>query len=282
VIVRYPHLEDALPVGPRQLVHRLAQGANVPRFSICVMVTDWGQYAQCLASYRSHGFDEGTCEFLVLDNSDGNRADAFVAFNEFLQAARGEYVVVTHQDVTLIQHGRPCLEQLLGELTERDPFWAVCGNAGMTDDGRPVLCLSHPHKDIHIEGGPFPTRVVSLDENFIVVRALANLALSRDLAGFHHYGADLCTIAEILGWRAYVIGFFLRHHSGGTVDERYERSLAAIGAKYCRAVQPRWVHLITFRRFYIAATAGAARRARWKRFLGKVFGRVARRRGSGG
>ena len=255
---------------------RLARGPASPRFSICAMVTDWSQYTGCRDSYRSHGFDENTCEFLVLDNSAGNRADAFIANNEFLQAARGSYVILTHQDVTLIEHGRAELEEMLERLTSLDPCWAVAGNAGFTHDGWPTLCISHPQKDVEVLGGPFPKRVISLDENFLVVRKMANLALSRDLSGFHHYGVDICTIADVLGWNAYVIGFFLRHHSSGNIDAIYDRSQKAFIAKYERALRPRWVHLITWRSFYQAGNGKGVQLAQWTRFLGKVGRRIRR------
>jgi len=273
-------LGQVTPVGPRGLVLRLVSAPAKPRFSICTMVTNWRQYADCLASFRNRGFDAASCEFLVLDNTEGNRADAFVAANEFLQAANGDYVVLTHQDVTLIDHGYAELEARLEELTAVDPFWGLCGNAGHTRHDKPVLYLSHPVRDNHVEGGPFPAAVVSLDENFIVVRRLANLALSRDLVGFHHYGADLCTIADILGWRAYVIFFHLRHHSGGTLDESYHRSGKAISRKYTRALRPRWVHLLSERSFFIPGNGLAARRARFLRRLRKFVSRLRQIAGS--
>ncbi len=56
-----------------------------------------------------------------------------------------------------------------------------------------------------------PIRVGSLDENFIVVKRQANLALSHDMSGFHLYGTDLCIIADILGRTSYVVDFHLCH-----------------------------------------------------------------------
>ena len=248
-------------VGPRNLVRRLG-GADAPRFSICTLVTRWPEYEQCLASLRSHGYDEFCCEYLVLDNSASNVADAYIGYNEFLQAARGEFVVLLHQDIVLLNDGRVELEAWLAKLDELDPDWAICGNAGHTDDGWPAICISHPYKEVDIAGGPFPARVVSLDENFLVVRRLANLALSRDLAGFHHYGPDLCLIADILGWNSYVIGFYLRHNSGGSFDDGYSRSREAIRRKYRRAFRPRWVHLITEMPFHVSGSRAAGLMAR--------------------
>lgn len=258
---------SGVPVGPRKLVLRLYSAQGNPRFSLCILVTNWQQFNDCLTSFRRCGFDDTCCEILVIDNSVRNQADAYVGLNEFLQAADGDYVILMHQDVTLIDDGRIELELRLKELTELDPRWGLCGNAGCTPDATPVLFLSHPVSDDHICGGPFPAAVGSLDENFIVVRKAANLALSRDLQGFHHYGADLCIIADILGWTAYVIAFKLRHHSGGTVDESYCRSGRAISRKYAVALRSRWVNLVTERPFYISGSRVSSARAHASRLV---------------
>ena len=263
------------PVGPRRLVRRVASDA-APRYSICTMVTRWEEYAQTADSFRDKGFGEADCEYLTIDNVGRNVADAYQAVNEFLQSATAPYVILVHQDVVLLHDGRRELDACLAELSRVDEHWGLCGNAGHADDGWPAICISHPYRDEHVAGGPFPARVVSLDENFIVVRRAANLAASRDLGGFHHYGADLCIVADVLGWNAYVIGFYLRHNSGGTLDGSYDASQAAIAAKYARAFRPRWVHLITRRSFFVAGRPAEARIAGWLRYLGKLTGRVPR------
>jgi hypothetical protein len=259
------------PVGPAGVVTRLG-GSTEPTFSICTMVTNWDEYDGCMASFARGGFDAAHCEFIVLDNSAGNRADGYVAINEFLQAARGRFVLICHQDVVLLEHGRVDLEQRLRELDAVDPHWAVCGNAGYTADGWPVLNLSHPAKDRDVLGEPFPVPVMSLDENFLLVRRAANLAVSRDLSGFHHYAVDLCTVADILGWRSYVIDFFLRHNSAGTLDASYDRSRDAITAKYARALRPRWAHVITLRPFLLSGSRLHHRLGGLQRRLGKLLG----------
>jgi hypothetical protein len=121
-----------------------------------------------------------------------------------------------HQDILLLEDGRTELEQRLNDLTAHDPEWALCGNAGGVSSTRLAIRISDPYGENQFS--PFPARVTALDENFIVIRRQANLALSHDLSGFHFYGADLCMIADFLGRSAYVIDFHLRHKSAGTTD----------------------------------------------------------------
>ena len=268
-------LESTACLGPRRLVHR-RPSLQLSVYSICTMVTRWEEYATSRASFEEGGFHSTDCEYLTIDNSNSNATDAYVSINEFLQTAAGTYIIVVHQDVVLLDHGRAKLDTILAELSLADPRWGVCGNAGHYADGWPAICISHPYKERHIAGGPFPARVVSLDENFMIIRRVANLAVSADLTGFHHYGADLCLVADILGWTAYVIKFFLRHNSGGTLDTSYYKSEIAISSKYRRALRPRWMHLITRRSFFISGRPIETLIARCTRYLGKVLGFVPR------
>jgi len=120
--------------GPRRLVARCPAAAE-PVFSVCTMVTDRAEYADMRADFAAHGFDHETCEFLSIDNSQGNVADAYVAVNEFLQTAQGQYVVLCHSDIVLLDDGRARLEECLRQLEADAPFWAIAGNAGMSRSG---------------------------------------------------------------------------------------------------------------------------------------------------
>lgn len=243
------------------------------------MVTQWSLYQRARESMLSHGFVEDDCEYLILDNSSGNQADAFVAANEFLQAACGDYVILCHQDIFLLADGRAELEERLEELDSRDPTWAVVGNAGFNKAGWPVFCISDQFQEVNVTGGPFPARVQTLDENFLVVRRSANLAVSRDLAGFHHYAPDLCLVAELLGWSCYVIDFFLRHESSaGPLDDRYRESGHNFSAKYTSAFAPRRLHLATGAHVDISGVPTLGRAMRWLLKLNKLIGRSPRNR----
>ena len=84
-----------------------------------------------------------------------------------------------------------------------------------------------------------------LDENFLLVRREANLAVSRDIDGFHLYGTDLCLIAQFLGYSAYVVDFHLRHLSSGPKGSSYQTIRSALIAKHSRALRPRMVTTTT-------------------------------------
>jgi hypothetical protein len=208
-------------------------------YTIATMVTDKDEYRRMVAALREAGFGDDDCEYIFADNSRGNRYDAFEAYNRFLLEARGRYVILCHQDILPLTDGRRQLDERLGELTRLDPSWGLCGNAGVSERGRLAVRITDPHQANRNEGGPFPVKVMSLDENFIVVRREANLALSRDLSGFHWYGADLSILAEIIGYGAYVIDFHLLHKSAGRPDDTFFAGRERLKRKYWRAFRSR-------------------------------------------
>jgi hypothetical protein len=211
-----------------------------PRFSICTLVTRHGEYAEMVESFVSHGFTPADCEYLYLDNSESNGFDAFRGYNLFLSEAQGDFIILCHQDILLLEDGRAELEQRLCELTTHDPAWALCGNSGGVGFTRLAIRISDRYGKNQFNG-PFPARVTALDENFIVIRRDANLALSQDLSGFHFYGADLCVVADFLGRSAWVIDFHLRHNGIGNKDRSFYRQRTEVVRKYQRAFRSRWV-----------------------------------------
>jgi hypothetical protein len=223
------------------------------RYSVCTLVTDETCYLNMLASFRAAGFDGPETEFLYVDNRSGTRYDGYAAVNEFLHRARGEYVILCHQDILLHADRRDTLDHRLAELSRLDPAWAVCGNAGGVAPGQLALRITDG-RDVDARRGRLPARVYSLDENFMIVRRAANLSTSTDLHGFHLYGTDLCIVARILGRNCYVIDFHLRHLGGRSQpgqpghrefmrDVRPARQ--RLVRKYRRAFAPRWVQTST-------------------------------------
>ena len=209
-------------------------------YTIATLVTKPDQFAAMVASFKAGGFDGQDCEYLYLDNSGGNGLSAFQGLNRLLDEAEGTYVVLCHQDVRLLDDGRAKLETRLAELAQKAPHWALAGNAGGVGPGKLAVRISDPHgRDVHV--GQLPEQVHSLDENFIVVRRSARVAFSRDLAGFHFYGTDICLQAELAGWTAHVIDFHLEHLSGGFKSPDFYVVQRQLRDKYARAFRSRWI-----------------------------------------
>ena len=105
-------------------------GSAPMRYSIATLVTDHDQYAALLSSLWSGGFDGADCEYLFIDNSQSNTACAYSGLNALLNEARGERVILCHQDIRLLVDTRAGLDARLEELDAFDPAWALAGNAG--------------------------------------------------------------------------------------------------------------------------------------------------------
>jgi hypothetical protein len=224
-------------------------------YTVCTIVTRPDHYAQMCASFEAHGFTRADTDYLYADNTGGNALDAFQACNRFLLEARSPYVIICHQDIRLVDAGRRQLDDIVADLDRRHPGWGLFGNAGAKADGELAIRITDPSLTDVARGGPFPVEVVSLDENFIVIRAAANLAVSHDMQGFHFYGADLCLIADILGCSAHVVDFHLLHHSGGTIDGAFLAARTRMGQKYRRAFRSRWVFVVTLRPFFVSGSS---------------------------
>lgn len=217
-----------------------AAAADDLRFSICTLVNDRAQYDQMRASFEAGGFEAPGTEYLYIDNTGTGQTCAFRGLNALLAAARGRHVVLCHQDVRLLTDTHDTLVARLAALDRLDPAWALAGNAGGVSPGSLALRITDPHgADQHV--GQLPARVMSLDENFIVVRRDARVGFSVDLSGFHFYGADICLNADVMGHSAYVVDFHLLHLSAGTKNLAFDDMEARFRAKWSRALAPRWM-----------------------------------------
>ncbi len=213
-------------------------------FAICSLVTNFQQYEDMLASFEKNGFMNGQCEFMHIDNSADNQYDAYTGLHKMIHACDSKYVILCHQDIKLLDHDFAHLVALLDELETVDPKWAVAGNAGGFGFDRIRTCISDPYGFT----GPqpdLPIKIDSLDENFIILKASAQVSPSQDLKGFHFYGLDLCMQAKSRGYNAYVIGFLLHHYGSGTRDKIFYECLHAVEDKHRKLLKPRWATTTT-------------------------------------
>ena len=187
-------------------------------FSVCCLVTRHSEYAALREALKKQGFDESNCEFLVCDNSSGNRGSAFDAIRAFLRQARGKYVLIVHQDAIPLESAEALLG-LIAQVEEHDPHWGVIGNCGRQFGGRASLAMEIEGRVTRV-GKPF-VPVAAVDENMMLVRNGAGITVSKYGEGFHMYAFDLCSVAARLGYSTYVVDHLWRHDSAGTIDEGY-------------------------------------------------------------
>lgn len=256
-------------------IHR-AGGLTDPRREPCYsfgsLVTDLKQHDAMRASFAALGFTTADCEYLYVDNTGPEQTDAFSGLNALLNAARAPLVILCHQDVRLLQDGRHSLDDRLAALSGHDPDWAVAGNAGGVAPGVLALRISDPHgRNIHV--GDLPERVTSLDENFLIVKRDARIGFSRDLSGFHFYGADICLHAMQMGYTSYVIDFHLEHLSPGNKSEAFAAAEQAFHKKWARALAPRWLQTTCA----LVRVSGAPGGGLLNRFAAKPLSKLARR-----
>ena len=68
-------------------------------FSVCTLVSRLDEYDEMLASFIKAGFTEDFCQYLYIDNTQGNTFEAFGGINRFLREAGGKYLIICHQDI---------------------------------------------------------------------------------------------------------------------------------------------------------------------------------------
>lgn len=237
-------------------------GTGPLRYSIATLVNDLDQYEALQNSLALGGFGGGDCEYLFIDNTAVNQACAYSGLNALLNEARGQYVVLCHQDIRFLTDTRGDLDTRLIELDTLDPAWALAGNAGGVAPGRLAVRITDPH-GANQHTGSLPARVASLDENFIVVKREARIGFSTDLTGFHFYGADICLHAGMAGYSAYVIDFHVAHLSAGNKSAAFDTMEEAFRSKWERALAPRWIQTTCS---LVCLTGGP---------LGQIAGRIA-------
>ncbi|WP_411273211.1 hypothetical protein [Daejeonella sp.] len=220
------------------------------QYSICTLVTDQAQYEGMMQSFIQAGFNTTLCEFLVADNTKGNKFEAYRAINRFLQEAQGRYIIVCHQDILINYDQEYVLKERIAELDCIDPKWGIAGNAGAMDLYQMAMVITQNKK--LIRKGKFPSKVISLDENFLLIKAEANLAVSGDISGFHLYGTDICLIADCMGWNSYVIDFNISHDSSGRMNPSFYEISNQLQKKYQRFFRGRYIKT-TITRFYLGS-----------------------------
>ncbi|MFM6954526.1 MAG: hypothetical protein ACKOWL_06030 [Sphingobacteriaceae bacterium] len=221
------------------------------RYSICTFVSKPEEYQEMVDSFISAGFDTQQCEYLCIDNSKENTFEAYEGINLFLRKAKGEFIILCHQDIILHDAGIIELNEQIDYVTKKDSHWGVLGNAGGINLKQLAMHLTQ-HSGNKLHEDYLPLKAITIDENFMLVKNSANLSLSSDLKGFHFYGTDLCIIAKVLGYNAYVIDFNLTHKSDGKADKSFYQIRRSLIKKYRKAFKGRFISTTFSTRFYLS------------------------------
>lgn len=199
--------------------------------TVATLVTNHEQYEAMLESAIAAGFDRSDVNFIYIDNSSTNRFDGFSGINHFLNLASCEYLVICHQDILFEFDQLSDLLSKIQEVDNLDEKWGVLGNAGKRANAKAVARITDPmSRDLSL--GEFPEKVVSLDENFLVINMKHRIGTTPFLTGFHLYGTDLCFNARQYGLNCYVIDFHLRHISAGKLDDSYWKIQRSLVTQY--------------------------------------------------
>jgi hypothetical protein len=158
-------------------------------------------------------------EYLLIDNSQRG-IDCYAAIREFTAKARGEFIIISHDDVSFEGLSFEGLIRGIEEALNEDPGSAVFGVAGCTEGCRDVGHFRDATTEHHWGEGK-GEKIVSLDEMFLVIRNGQGIGVSEGLSGFHLYGTDLCLNAAASGKTCRLIDFPVIHHSEGKIDERF-------------------------------------------------------------
>lgn len=215
------------------------------KFSICTLVTNLVEYEEMKNSFLQYGFND--CEFLIADNSKGNKNNAYQAIRKFFNTASGQYIILCHQDI-LIKSNVSQLEKCISELNTIHPLWAIAGNAGGKHIKGVVKNLINHDKSTSTYS-PLPVRVYSVDENFILIDKQKFTSISNDINGFHFYGTDLCLLADIQGYEAYVVDYMLYHKSPGNFNSEFYAQKNKFQTKYTAALRGRFIESTCARLF---------------------------------
>jgi hypothetical protein len=214
-------------------------------FHICTISNDLEQYEDMKSSFIDAGFSLEICRYSLFDNSQNNQFDPYKTFNQIKSTTSEPYIIFCHQDVRMDRgNGIDHLLKLIEELDECDRNWAIAGNAGINNQYQAIVRITDL-LDTPNWFGHFPQQVHSLDENFLLIKSIADISSSKELSGFHFYATDLCLNAITKKYTCYVIDFHLSHLSRGNIGEAFWKAQGEFNDKWCDQFAFCYVQTIT-------------------------------------
>jgi hypothetical protein len=134
------------------------------------------------------------------------------AYNDAIERARHDVVVLAHQDVYIPVGWELRLDEQIARIGS--DAWGVLGVFGVAEGGRHmgrVWCSGNAREfDYRVAR---PTPAVSFDELLLVVRRSSGLRFDERLPSFHMYGTDIAQRARAAGLGSYIIDAPVIHNS---------------------------------------------------------------------
>ncbi|MEH6525476.1 MAG: glycosyltransferase [Sneathiella sp.] len=139
---------------------------------------------------------------------------ASIAYNEIIDTTTEDIIVFVHQDVYLPENWLLNLRNLIAELEENDPNWAILGSYGISRimNEHCGYVWSSSLGRVLGEERTIPEAAQSLDELLIVLKRSSNLRFDENLPNFHMYGTDIVQMANENKFGAYIVHLPVVHN----------------------------------------------------------------------
>ncbi len=200
---------------------------------------------------RSPDIRDGSIEPII---KRGYRAAAD-AYNEVLDAVPEDAVVAfVHQDVYLPEGTLQRLSAAIDDLNDRDSRWAIAAVLGKDLEGQLVgRVWSTSWSKVFSGNQELPSKIVTADELFIVVRKASSIRFDPKLESFHLFATDIILTANAAGLKAYAIDCPVVHHEKVVkkLDRGYQSAYNFVAKKW-RGQLPRPTMIVELRRSMFA------------------------------
>lgn len=216
---------------------------NDIQFTIGIIATKEEELKNALDSLNKQGFNINNTEFIIIKNIGENHYDCYRGISLFIDEAIGDYLIVMHQDVTVLESFNK-LKEKIDDVSKISSNWAIIGNSGFSRLGQAARRISDPyHSNQHL--GSLPAKVSALDENLLIINMKDPIYPTKSLSGFHLYGTDLCFRAQLEGRDSFVIDWHVYHASKGNPDNTWKKSLKELEREYDSEVSSKIVQIPT-------------------------------------
>ena len=191
---------------------------NRPIFSIITPCTDMNMYNKCVVDSLRKTNDI-TYEFISVNSGNKGLYNAAQALNAGICAARGQFLVLCHQDVIFSDNWLYNMHNEIKKIGGSVSKWGCIGPAGVEYQSGNSISYGHVIQGLgDKEQLVTPNRVLhsvqTLDE-LCIVKTNDGILFDENIGGWHFYGADICLQYLSNGIPNFAVPLMVRHLSDG-------------------------------------------------------------------